>query len=66
MSEPPLISRRLLLMGFWLAGSSSVWAQVRRGNDQGIGRTGISRGNDQGIGGTDCRRHPALRQHLRQ
>jgi hypothetical protein len=47
-----MISRRMLLAGFWLAGTSSLWAQVRRGDDQGIGGTGISRGDDQGIGGT--------------
>ncbi|MBR1275091.1 DUF5666 domain-containing protein [Bradyrhizobium sp. AUGA SZCCT0283] len=52
MTEPPIITRRLLLVGFWLAGTSSLWAQVKRGNDQGIGGTGISRGNDHGIGGT--------------
>ena len=52
MTKPPVISRRLLLAGFWLAGTSSLWAQVRRGNDQGIGGTGISRGDDHGIGGT--------------
>jgi Domain of unknown function (DUF5666) len=52
MTKPPIISRRLLLAGFWLAGTSSLWAQVRRGNDQGIGGTGISRGDDHGIGGT--------------
>jgi hypothetical protein len=52
MTKPPIISRRLLLAGFWLAGSSSVWAQVKRGNDQGIGGTGITGGNDHGIGGT--------------
>lgn len=52
MTRPPIISRRLLLAGFWLAGSSSVWAQVKRGNDQGIGGTGITAGNDHGIGGT--------------
>ena len=52
MTQPPVISRRLLLAGFWLAGTSSLWAQVRRGNDQGIGGTGISRGDDHGIGGT--------------
>jgi hypothetical protein len=52
MSRPPLISRRLLLASFWLAGTSSVWAQVRRGSDQGIGGTGIGRGDDHGIGGT--------------
>jgi hypothetical protein len=52
MTKPPIITRRLLLAGFWLAGTSSLWAQVKRGNDQGIGGTGISRGNDHGIGGT--------------
>jgi len=52
MTKPPVISRRSLLMGLWLAGSSSAWAQVRRGSDQGIGGTGITRGHDQGIGGT--------------
>src|SRR6266849_2994094 len=52
MTKPPIISRRLLLAGFWLAGTSSLWAQVRRGTDQGIGGTGISRGDDHGIGGT--------------
>jgi Domain of unknown function (DUF5666) len=53
MSKPPIISRRLLLAGFWLAGSSSVWAQIRRGDDHGIGGTGITgRGDDHGIGGT--------------
>jgi len=52
MTKQPVISRRSLLMGLWLAGSSSAWAQVRRGGDQGIGGTGITRGHDQGIGGT--------------
>src|SRR5260370_1500383 len=52
MTKPPIISRRLLLAAFWLAGTSAVWAQVKRGNDQGIGGTGISRGDDHGIGGT--------------
>ena len=52
MTKPPTISRRLLLAGLWLAGSSSAWAQVRRGNDHGIGGTGIKRGDDHGIGGT--------------
>ncbi|MBR0828352.1 hypothetical protein JQ596_22710 [Bradyrhizobium manausense] len=52
MSKPPLISRRLLLTGFWLAGTAVAWAQTKRGTDQGIGGTGITRGNDQGIGGT--------------
>src|SRR5579863_564446 len=52
MSRQPIISRRFLLAGFWLAGTSSLWAQTTKGNDQGIGGTGISRGDDQGIGGT--------------
>jgi hypothetical protein len=52
MTKPSLISRRLLLAGFWLAGSAAAWAQVRRGTDQGIGGTGITRGDDHGIGGT--------------
>src|SRR5207249_2574754 len=52
MTRQPVISRRSLLMGLWLAGSSSAWAQVRRGGDQGIGGTGITRGDDHGIGGT--------------
>ncbi|MCW2086601.1 UNVERIFIED_ORG: hypothetical protein M2193_008776 [Bradyrhizobium japonicum] len=52
MSRAPLISRRLLLTGFWLAGTAIAHAQVRRGTDQGIGGTGITRGDDHGIGGT--------------
>jgi hypothetical protein len=52
MTKPPIISRRLLLTAFWLAGTSAAWAQVKRGNDHGIGGTGISRGDDHGIGGT--------------
>lgn len=52
MSRPPLISRRLLLAGFWLAGTAIARAQVKRGTDQGIGGTGITRGDDHGIGGT--------------
>ena len=52
MSRPPLISRRLLLTGFWLAGTAMARAQVTRGSDQGIGGTGITRGDDHGIGGT--------------
>lgn len=52
MSKPPLISRRLLLTGFWLAGTAAALAQTKRGSDQGIGGTGITRGNDHGIGGT--------------
>jgi hypothetical protein len=52
MTKQPIISRRLLLTGLWLAGLSSARAQVRRGSDQGIGGTGITRGHDQGIGGT--------------
>jgi hypothetical protein len=56
MTKQPVISRRALLIGLWLAGSSSAWAQVRRGSDQGIGGTGITRGGDQGIGGTGITR----------
>ena len=52
MNRPPLISRRLLLTGFWLAGTAMAHAQVKRGTDQGIGGTGITRGDDHGIGGT--------------
>lgn len=52
MSRSPLISRRLLLMGLWLAGTAAARAQVKRGTDQGIGGTGITRGDDHGIGGT--------------
>jgi hypothetical protein len=52
MTKKPVISRRSLLIGLWLAASSSASAQVRRGGDQGIGGTGITRGHDQGIGGT--------------
>lgn len=52
MSRPPLFSRRLLLTGFWLAGTAIAHAQVKRGTDQGIGGTGIKRGDDHGIGGT--------------
>ncbi|MCK1744604.1 hypothetical protein IVA80_28260 [Bradyrhizobium sp. 139] len=52
MSRPPLISRRLLLAGLWLAGTPMARAQVKRGTDQGIGGTGITRGDDHGIGGT--------------
>jgi len=52
VNSPPVISRRALLVGFWLAGTSLAGAQVKkRGNDQGIGGTGIT-GSDQGIGGT--------------
>ena len=52
MSRPPLISRRLLLTGFWLAGTAIARAQVKRGTDQGIGGTGLTPGDDHGIGGT--------------
>jgi uncharacterized protein DUF5666 len=52
MTSPRVISRRALLLALWVAGSSCAWAQVRRGDDQGIGGTGITRGNDQGLGGT--------------
>ncbi|MGY3445835.1 MULTISPECIES: DUF5666 domain-containing protein [unclassified Bradyrhizobium] len=52
MTRPPGISRRALLIGFWLGGTSLAGAQVKkRGNDHGIGGTGIT-GSDQGIGGT--------------
>jgi hypothetical protein len=53
MMKQPIISRRLLLAGFWLAGSCSAWAQFRVGDDRGIGGTGIiRREEDRGIGGT--------------
>jgi Domain of unknown function (DUF5666) len=53
MSKQPIISRRLLLAGLWLLGSFPVRAQVKRGDDHGIGGTGITnRGDDHGIGGT--------------
>jgi Domain of unknown function (DUF5666) len=53
MSRQPIISRRLLLAAFWLAGSTAARAQVKRGDDHGIGGTGITgRGDDHGIGGT--------------
>lgn len=52
MTKWPVISRRALLAGFWLAGSSAVRAQ-KIGDDHGIGGTGVARiGGDQGIGGT--------------
>ena len=55
MTKPPIISRRSLLAGFWLAGVSSAWAQVRGGARH---RSGYRRhrrfriGDDHGIGGT--------------
>lgn len=52
MTRPFVLSRRALLLALWVAGSSCVQAQVRRGDDQGIGGTGITRGDDQGLGGT--------------
>ncbi len=53
MTKQPIISRRLLLAGLWLAGSCPAWALDQRGDDQGIGGTGIIRRNDdRGIGGT--------------
>jgi hypothetical protein len=52
MTSPHVISRRALLLALWVAGSSCAWAQGRRGDDQGIGGTGITRGQDQGLGGT--------------
>ncbi|WP_315783419.1 MULTISPECIES: DUF5666 domain-containing protein [unclassified Bradyrhizobium] len=53
MSRPPMLSRRAVLTGLWLAGSSALaWGQTRKGNDQGLGGTGITGGQDQGMGGT--------------
>ena len=52
MTKGPVISRRLLLAGLWLAGSSSARAQKVRGDDHGIGGTGARIGDDHGIGGT--------------
>jgi len=52
MTRRLVTSRRALLLALWVAGSSLAWAQVRRGDDQGIGGTGITRGQDQGMGGT--------------
>ena len=53
MTKRPIISRRLLLAGLWLAGSRSAWAWGHGGDDQGIGGTGILRHNDdRGISGT--------------
>lgn len=54
MMKPGDISRRVLLSGLWLLGSAAAgWTQVRKkGNDQGLGGTGISGGQDQGLGGT--------------
>jgi hypothetical protein len=52
MTRRLVTSRRALLLALWVAGSSFAWAQVRRGDDQGIGGTGITRGQDQGMGGT--------------
>jgi hypothetical protein len=53
MSREGTLSRRLLLAGLWLAGTRSLWAQARNGDDRGIGGTGvISDGDDRGIGGT--------------
>jgi uncharacterized protein DUF5666 len=52
MTKRPIISRRLLLAGLWLAGSCPAWAQVQRGDDRGIGGTGIRPDEDRGIGGT--------------
>jgi hypothetical protein len=53
MTKQPIISRRLLLAGLWLAGSLPGWAQVWKGEDQGVGGTGvIPRDEDRGIGGT--------------
>ncbi len=52
MTKGPVISRRVLLAGLWLAGSSGVRAQKVRGDDHGIGGTGARIGDDHGIGGT--------------
>src|SRR5690348_7262743 len=53
MTGRPIISRRLLLAGLWLAGLPSVWPKAgRAGSDQGIRGTGITRGNDNGVSGT--------------
>jgi hypothetical protein len=53
MTKQPIISRRLLLAGLWFAGSCPAWALDQRGDDQGIGGTGIiHRNDDRGIGGT--------------
>jgi hypothetical protein len=52
MTKWPIISRRLLLAGLWLAGTSRVGAQKIRGDDHGIGGTGARIGDDHGIGGT--------------
>lgn len=52
MTGPFVLSRRALLLALWVAGSSCVQAQVRRGDDHGIGGTGVTRGDDQGLGGT--------------
>jgi hypothetical protein len=51
MTKRPIISRRSLLAGLWLAGSYPAWGLDRRGEDQGIGGTG-RRNDDRGIGGT--------------
>jgi hypothetical protein len=53
MTTQPIISRRLLLAGLWLAGSYPAWAQIQRSDDRGIGGTGATpRDDDRGIGGT--------------
>ncbi|BAM92586.1 signal peptide [Bradyrhizobium oligotrophicum S58] len=53
MTKRPVLSRRALLAGLWLAGSSALaWGQTRKGNDQGLGGTGLTGGQDQGMGGT--------------
>src|SRR5262249_18496187 len=53
MTRQPIVTRRLLLAGFWLAGLCPAWAWDRRHDDQGIGGTGIiRRSDDRGIGGT--------------
>ena len=54
MTKRPIVSRRALLAGLsWLV-TPSAWAQTGRGNDHGIGGTGVSSASsgDHGIGGT--------------
>jgi len=53
VTGPSLLSRRTLLTGLWLIGSSAAAvAQTRKGGDHGLGGTGIRGGDDQGLGGT--------------
>ncbi|MFO1151663.1 MAG: hypothetical protein U1E62_25085 [Alsobacter sp.] len=54
MSGSPILSRRLVLAGLWLAGSAPVWSKPRV-VDQGLGGTGATPNpepEDRGIGGT--------------